>query len=80
MALDDPMELDDRRGQEVAAAVVERTNIQEVDHVDVSLSMPHNVISIEEVDALGLVNADFNSESSPVREENFLCEGNCWLR
>jgi hypothetical protein len=79
MALDDPMELDDQRGQEVATVVVEQTNIQEVNHVDVSLSMHHNMISIEEVDALGLVNADFNSESSPVREENFLCEGNCWL-
>jgi hypothetical protein len=77
MGLDDPMELNDRRGQEV---VVEPTNIQEVDHIDVPLSMPHNMISVEEVDALGLVNADFNSESSPVREENFLCEGNCWLQ
>jgi hypothetical protein len=43
--------------------------LEELDDVD--------LISIQKVDALGLMSADFDSGSSPIREETFMQQGNC---
>jgi hypothetical protein len=38
--------------------------------------LPHNVISIEEVDAHGLLNVGFKTGSSPIRQGDVVEEGN----
>jgi hypothetical protein len=37
--------------------------------------LPHDVISIEEVDAHGLMNVGFETGSSPIRQEDVMEEG-----
>jgi hypothetical protein len=42
------------------------------------ISMDNRVISIEEVDACGLLNDSFENGSSPSRQGNVMEEGNYW--